>query len=82
MRGPLLDLEGFKLAPGDAVSCGNRKDLVKAQRRHDWRELGIDDRHDPESGDFRPRRAFMCIRCGRDEDESVNAKARREAKDD
>lgn len=73
---PLLDPEAFEPPPGNPVRCGLRKDLPKAQRRHAWFEAGEDMRHDPQNGDYRIRRVFICVTCGADEDESVNRKRR------
>jgi len=45
--------------------CGNRKDLPKAQRRHDWVSLGIDTANKMEKGICEVL-VFACTRCGRD----------------
>lgn len=39
------DIAAGDLPPGDAVSCGNRRDLFKKQRRHDFQVLGEDVQH-------------------------------------
>jgi hypothetical protein len=72
----LLDAEAFTPPTGDPVRCGLRKDLPKRLRRHTYFEAGLDVRHDPESGDYRDRRVFICVTCGADVDESVNKKIR------
>jgi hypothetical protein len=54
----------FPLADANPVSCGNRRDLVKAQRRHDWIHLGVDTRH-TEAG-FEDLHVYACAECGRD----------------
>ena len=61
----MLDIGQFLAdwPPGDAVSCGNRKDLPKKQRRHDWRSMGADICY---GGDGFRGLAMVeaCIRCG------------------
>ena len=50
---------------GSAITCGNRADLPKKQRRHDWADMGRDFDNQGEKGivetDVR-----ACMRCGRD----------------
>jgi hypothetical protein len=55
----------FPLAGASPVSCENRRDLVKAERRHAWVYLGVDARHmgDGASGDLH---VYACAECGRD----------------
>jgi len=36
----LYDIAAGQLPPGGLVKCGNRRDLVKKQRRHRWQDLG------------------------------------------
>jgi hypothetical protein len=60
------------LLPQKPISCGNRKDLPKKQRRHDYEDRGIDLRHDPDKGDYRPRWVRVCLVCGRDNDISLS----------
>jgi hypothetical protein len=62
----------FKFPAYGTISCGKRTDLVKKLRRHAWRDAGLDIRHDPDSGEMRPRRVKICIACGRDEDISAS----------
>lgn len=57
------------LLPPRPVSCGNRLELPKKQRRHAWQDHGLDVRHEPDSGAYRLRRVFVCDTCGRDKDE-------------
>jgi hypothetical protein len=50
---------------GGAVTCGNRRDLVKKQRRHHWVYLGLDvDNHGVKG--FREVAVFACVLCGKD----------------
>ncbi len=62
---PMLNVADFLAdqPPGDAVSCGNRTDLFKAQRRHDMRSMGLDVCHGGD-GSFGPALVAMCTRCG------------------
>ena len=50
---------------GQPVSCGNRKDLPKAQRRHRPVYLGLDPRHMADGG-IEDVHVFACAECGRD----------------
>ncbi len=50
---------------GDLITCGNRVDLPKAQRRHDWVCLGKDTMNKQEKGICEVL-VFACSRCGRD----------------
>jgi hypothetical protein len=54
----------FPLDDANPVSCGNRGDLPKAQRRHDWRYLGLDTRHTEDV--FTDLHIYACAVCGRD----------------
>lgn len=54
--------------PVSAVSCGNRKDVPRAQRRHTWLDAGLDMRHQF-SGYFEVRQVSICAVCGRDKDD-------------
>jgi hypothetical protein len=49
---------------GNPVTCGNRSDLPKAQRRHGWVYLGIDTRHTEDV--FEDLHVYACATCGRD----------------
>ena len=51
--------------PGARVSCGNRRDLPKAQRVHDWVPLGPDMRNCGERG-FLELQVSACRECGAD----------------
>jgi len=51
--------------PGGLISCGNRKDLPKKQRVHDWVSLGFDTMNKSEKGICEVL-VFACTRCGRD----------------
>ena len=66
------------LLPTRPVSCGNRVDLPKRQRRHVWEDRGLDVRHDPDSGVYRLRRVFACDICGRDKDENPSRTTQKE----
>jgi hypothetical protein len=50
---------------GHIVRCGNRKDLPKKQRIHDYVSMGIDTRNLGEIG-FRDVDIFACAICGAD----------------
>ena len=39
------DIAAGDLPPGDVVSCGNRLELFRKQRRHDFEVLGEDVQH-------------------------------------
>lgn len=60
----------FTFPSGDTVSCGNRADAPKAQRKHEWRDAGTDIRHRFD-GRFTLCAVKICIRCGRDDDKPV-----------
>lgn len=62
----------FTFPAGGTITCGLRDWLPKRLRRHTWRDAGLDIRHCPDSGEFRPRRVKICIACGRDEDISAS----------
>ena len=49
----------------DNITCGNRKDLPKKQRRHDWACLGKDIANHGEKGIVEVL-VFACTACGRD----------------
>lgn len=51
--------------PVAEFSCGNRRDLPKRERRHDWLDAGDDVRHHG-SGYFLLSKIRICSRCGRD----------------
>ena len=65
----------FDLFPvnGDAVKCGNRKDVPKEQRHHLWVLLGTDVRHFGE-GEFEDARVFACRECGADKHKRLHPK--------
>jgi len=50
---------------GGLISCGNRRDLPKKQRIHDWMCLGFDTMNKGEKGICEVL-VFACTRCGRD----------------
>jgi hypothetical protein len=56
----------FPLADPPAITCGNRTDLFKKQRRHVWVCLGWDARHMGD-GSFQDCWVRACARCGRDQ---------------
>lgn len=47
-------------------SCGLRRDLPKAERRHQRVYLGTDTRHAGDGG-FEDLHVYACARCGRDQ---------------
>lgn len=51
--------------PGGRVKCGNRTDLPKKQRRHDWVTLGPDVRNRGSRG-FEEVEIRACRECGTD----------------
>lgn len=53
------------LPPGDAIKCGNRTDLFRKQRVHQWQELGEDIRNGFARG-FVTGIVSACSRCGLD----------------
>jgi hypothetical protein len=61
-------MEDWELLPlaEPAVKCGLRTDLPKAQRRHQWAELGTDVRHMDKPEPAREMRIRACTRCGTD----------------
>lgn len=65
-----LDPGTFTLPPGDRVSCGNRTDVPRAQRRHVWLDAGTDDRH-MFTGETALCRIRICSVCGRDDQERI-----------
>lgn len=66
---PPLSLDDLP-APS-AVKCGNRADLVKAQRRHDYRYAGTDERT-TEPGLKAEHHLAICITCGVEKRSLVN----------
>lgn len=50
---------------GNPVTCGNRTDLPKNQRRHSWVPLGTDVKNCGEKG-ICETEVSACHRCGRD----------------
>jgi len=51
--------------PTQPVSCGNRRDLFKKQRRHSYLHAGTDIRHEF-SGEFVEHIILICETCGRE----------------
>jgi hypothetical protein len=51
--------------PGNAVTCGNRTDLPRKARVHDFVPLGTDTRNCGSRG-FRDCEISACCHCGRD----------------
>ena len=49
---------------GNPVSCGNRQDVPKAERRHAWVYLGTDTRHIEDV--FEDLHVYACAVCGQD----------------
>lgn len=64
----VVRLSDWTIFPLDnpSISCGLRKDLFKAQRRHHWIPLGRDIRFGVEV------EVFACERCGKDEMRKIN----------
>lgn len=60
-----LNTSQWTPAPGDSITCGNRKDRIKADRRHNWLDAGTDIRHQGD-GDFKLMKISICADCGRD----------------
>jgi hypothetical protein len=67
---PPLDPE-WVFPAGDRVKCGNRLDLPRKQRRHDYRDAGIDVRHQFSDGAYVECRVAICVRCGQDTEERL-----------
>jgi hypothetical protein len=59
-----LDPETWVQPPGDVVKCGNRKDLVKKQRRHWYLRAGVDVRSMGEFMEPQLAEIRICERCG------------------
>lgn len=59
------DIANGDLAPGNAIKCGNRTDIIKKLRVHDWTSLGEDMRNGAERG-FIMGEVFACALCGAD----------------
>lgn len=53
------------IVPGSAITCGNRTDLPRKQRRHLKIEMGMDTRNRGTEG-FGDVLVHMCTLCGRD----------------
>lgn len=51
--------------PGDRITCGNRKDLFKRQRRHTLVSLGTDTKNKGTEGICEVE-VFACLTCGKD----------------
>jgi len=51
--------------PGEMITCGNRTDLPKKQRRHDWVSLGVDTKNAGTLGIVEVD-VFACVVCGKD----------------
>ncbi len=56
-------LDPDDLPAPNAVKCGNRRDLFKAQRRHDYRYMGADERTSV-PGSKADMDIAVCIACG------------------
>jgi hypothetical protein len=54
----LYDIAEGEIPPGDVVSCGNRTELFRKQRRHAWQGLGDDVQYGVLG------RVRACMRCG------------------
>lgn len=62
-----LDDAGYGLPlAGDQVTCGNRTDLPRKQRRHHWADLGGDFASHGEAGIVQVT-VRACLACGRDD---------------
>lgn len=59
------DIASGDLAPGNAIRCGNRTDIPKKLRMHDYQSLGEDMRNGAERG-FITGEVFACRKCGAD----------------
>lgn len=61
-----MNVEDILPVEGTAVTCGNRTELPRKQRRHLWAELGEDWANKGQEGIVQvPVRA--CTRCGKDD---------------
>lgn len=69
---PPLDPE-WVFPAGDRVKCGNRTDLFRKQRVHTYRDAGLDVRHQFKTGAYVDCRVAICIVCGHDIEERVDA---------
>jgi len=61
----------FKFPAGGTVKCGLRTWLPKRERRHEWRDAGLDWRYNITTGAIRLCKVKICIECGKDEDKRV-----------
>jgi hypothetical protein len=61
----IYDIANGDLPPGDTVKCGNRTDLPKKQRVHQYQSLGIDVRNGAAKG-FLEGEVLACTACGMD----------------
>jgi len=59
------DIASGDLAPGNSIRCGNRTDLPKKLRVHDYQSLGEDTRNGGTRG-FIDGEVFACRKCGAD----------------
>lgn len=59
------DIAAGDLAPGNSIRCGNRTDLPKKLRMHDFTCLGEDMRNGASAG-FIHGNVFACRKCGAD----------------
>jgi hypothetical protein len=59
------DVANGDMPPGGTVKCGNRVDLPKAQRRHDYVSLGPEIRNCEVLG-FQEGIVYACATCGAD----------------
>jgi hypothetical protein len=59
------DVAAGELVPGGTVKCGNRFDLPKRQRVHDYVSLGLDTRNSGPLG-YVDGTVLVCVVCGAD----------------
>lgn len=59
------DVAAGVLVPGETVKCGNRLDLPKRQRVHEYAELGPDTRNCDVLG-YQDGTVYACSQCGAD----------------
>jgi len=61
---------------GDAVKCGNRKDVPKLNRRHLYCYMGFDVMNAGTEG-FRDVDVWVCVRCGAEDRDRVTKRMRK-----
>lgn len=64
----------FPIPPENTPTCGNRADLPKKQRVHQWEYLGTDVRHGGEKGWNIEMDIYACVICGRDKQTKIKDK--------